>query len=549
MSGSELLSIWGGGQLMAFSGIDGPTDFDYGLVARTAASGTGIEIVHPGRCLVHIDDAPPRLAIVSSDYFNVQTAAGRTRGVMLDAHHLLIEGPCLIRNCSDAIDHVHQGSRTLIRPAAFGGEGATPVAKLPVDLAAADIDGAIFRRKRWLGSLNIPDRLPPATRKTLAKALSVMKGQVCRPQGVIRHRWTTPDRWPHRGMWLWDSAFHAIGWRHLNADLAKEMIDAVFDGQQPGGMVPIRTDPAGPTSTTMTQPPVLALAASLVDKSSADPAWISVLYPRLCRCVEWDLANRDSDGAGLLEWKIEGDPHCRSGESGMDNSPRFDCGQALDAADFNSYVALECETLGKLALSMGRTNEARRWNARHARLCGLINKRLWSENLGIYVDCLAATGVQSDVMAATGFLPLICGAADEQQALRLERHLRSPHTFGTPLPVPTIAASQGQYYSKDMWRGPVWVNINWLVAYGLDRYGMHDLAGEIRRRTMAEIEHWYLQLGSIFEFFDDRRVTPPPQLLRKGRNAPEEGWLHQVIHDFGWSASLYVDMVFQTAGR
>ena len=150
---------------------------------------------------------------------------------------------------------------------------------------------------------------------------------------------------------------------------------------------------------------------------------------------------------------------------------------------------------------------------------------------------------------ASGFLPLICGAPDEQQALRLERHLRGPHTFGTPVPVPTVAACQGQHYSKDMWRGPAWVNINWLVAYGLDRYGMHDLATEIRRKTIAEIEHWYLELGSIFEFYDDRRTTPPPQLLRKGKCAPEVNWLHHVIHDYGWSAALYVDMVFQTAGR
>ena len=28
---TDLLNVWGGGQLMAFSGLDGPTDFDLGL--------------------------------------------------------------------------------------------------------------------------------------------------------------------------------------------------------------------------------------------------------------------------------------------------------------------------------------------------------------------------------------------------------------------------------------------------------------------------------------------------------------------------------------
>ena len=43
----DALNVWGGGQLLAFSGVDGATDYERGLTARTAFRGTGIEIKLP----------------------------------------------------------------------------------------------------------------------------------------------------------------------------------------------------------------------------------------------------------------------------------------------------------------------------------------------------------------------------------------------------------------------------------------------------------------------------------------------------------------------
>ena len=167
--------------------------------------------------------------------------------------------------------------------------------------------------------LRLPAGLSPATKRTLVKALSIMKTQVYSPEGRIHHRWTTPDRWPHRRMWLWDTAFHAIGWRHVDPAVARDSILAVLDMQAPDGFIAHMMDPVG--TSHITQPPVLALGAKLVHDAAPDSRWIEDVYPNLGAYVEWDLVHRDRDGLGLVEWEIEGDPHCRSGESGMDNSP------------------------------------------------------------------------------------------------------------------------------------------------------------------------------------------------------------------------------------
>jgi glycogen debranching enzyme len=399
-------------------------------------------------------------------------------------------------------------------------------------------------RRRWLNSRPLPAGLSRAARRTLLKALSVMKTQVYRPAGRIRHRWTTPDRWPHRKMWLWDSAFHAIGWRHVDPQIAREAIAAVLDTQARDGFVAHMMEPE--SVSDVTQPPVLALAAKLVQEVAPDPAWIEELYPKLGAYIEWDLANRDRDGSGLVAWKISRDPHCRCDESGMDNSPRFDAATRLAAVDFNSYLALECEILAEFAAQLGRPAEAAAWQARQERLCRLIAERLWSEELRFFTDYDLERRVLSDVRASSGFLPLICGAATAAQAECLAEHLRDPAQFGTPFPVPSIAASDTAHYAKDMWRGPVWINLNWLIARGFARYGYRELAAGLLAQTAREIEDACEKFGVLFEFYDDRKEVAPPALLRKGRCAPTQSPYHQVFHDYGWTATLYADIRYQS---
>ena len=61
---------------------------------------------------------------------------------------------------------------------------------------------------------------------------------------------------------------------------------------------------------------------------------------------------------------------------------------------------------------------------------------------------------------------------------------------------------------------------------------------------MREQERLYLEFGTFFEFHDDRKELTPPQLERKGRT--EDGSyhpFHQVFHDYGWSGTLFIEML------
>ncbi len=522
------LNVWGDGQLLAFSAFDGNTDFHHGLLLRSVGKSAALEVKLPqaGGAVV-FDSAPPLRSELGGDYFVIETARGVTRGAFIDAHHILIEGFCTVLGLSSQVQAYRSGNHTLL--------GVKSCFK--TELADFDFETTFQARRKWLENLALPADCHP----TLYKACSQLKTQLCSAEGLMKRRWTTPDRWPHQKMWLWDSVFHAMGLRHIDLAAAKETLEAVFDAQQPDGFIPHMSSPD--KVSDITQPPILAFGIELVLECGPDQEFLKRLYPKNAAYLKWVFANRDSDGAGLVEWAIEARENCRSGESGMDNSSRFDGAIQLDAPDFNAYLAQECEIMAKFATQLGLP-DTDYWDKQHNRICSLLNERLWSEEKGLYVDYDVENQVHSDVLSSAGFLPLIAGAPTPEMARKIVANLKNPDRFGTAFPVPSIS-HDSKAYSKDMWRGPTWININVLIARGLDRYGFHDEATALRQRTIAEIEQNYTRFGTFFEFYDDRGECTPPELLRKGVCRPDISPYHQVFMDYGWSGTLYIDLTWR----
>jgi hypothetical protein len=173
-----------------------------------------------------------------------------------------------------------------------------------------------------------------------------------RAAGVLEGNWTGTSTVPSHGLyphqWSWDSAFIAIGLRHLSPLRAQTELETLLGAQWGDGRIPhIVFNPsvpldayfpspdfwrsstagraAGAPRTVQTsgivQPPVHALAVWLVHQ--ADPglsrsrSFLSRMYPRLAAWHRYLLHRRDLGGGGLASvvhpW-----------EQGMDNSPCWD---------------------------------------------------------------------------------------------------------------------------------------------------------------------------------------------------------------------------------
>ena len=132
--------------------------------------------------------------------------------------------------------------------------------------------------------------------------------------------------------------------------------------------------------------------------------------------------------------------------------------------------------------------EAADWHKRLETLNTLINRHLWDDENGLYVDYDADSDSRSPILASAGFLPLLSLAPTPAMARKLAATLNDPAHFGGDFPISSISRAAEKFYKKDMWRGPTWININYLVIDGLEKNGLSAEAEKLRSRTLAELE-------------------------------------------------------------
>lgn len=131
---------------------------------------------------------------------------------------------------------------------AYGKQGVILSAQALEDLKA----------KRYEYFQKLPKCKDAKYEKLYYKCLSINKENVYSPEGKIACRWSTPDRVPHRFMWLWDSAFHAMAFAQYNVEMAKDCIRAVLSLQREDGFIAHMMSPDGIISE-VTQPQVLSV--------------------------------------------------------------------------------------------------------------------------------------------------------------------------------------------------------------------------------------------------------------------------------------------------
>ena len=149
----------------------------------------------------------------------------------------------------------------------------------------------------------------------------------------------------------------------------------------------------------------------------------------------------------------------------------------MSAVDLCSYRALDLECLARIARILGDGPTARRLEATYDRLAATMNRTLWSEAAGLYLDELPSG--RSPRVAASNFLPLLAGVPSRRQARRMVRVLRDPVRFWGDWVLPTISRDDPAFADQQYWRGSIWPPMNYLVLQGLRRYGFDDLAADL----------------------------------------------------------------------
>lgn len=328
----------------------------------------------------------------------------------------------------------------------------------------------------------------------------------------------------------------------------------------------------------ITQPPLHAGAALEIYLRASDKQaalyFLEDLFPRLDFQLDYLRRARDIGGASLLSivhpW-----------ESGLDNSPAWDAAlgelsvddnypvparpdiehidpsQRPGPRDYSAYVMLasayrdsgysdgylkdshpfvvedplfnacylwSLEAMSTISGLIGRDGRPYREWASGVRTA--LANRLWNSEVGIYQAFDVRHSLLSPAICAGGLVPLIDRLLPEEHSAALSRTLRSSHfQLGRmPFGVPSNDVTGATFDRRLYWRGPSWVNTNWMLWQGLRSHSLFGDADLVTKGVYRAVSG-----AGFYEYFD------PLNGDGLGSGA------------FAWTAALVMDMISQAA--
>ena len=370
------------------------------------------------------------------------------------------------------------------------------------------------------------DRVPPVAeryQKTYAQAWWVMANNLISPQGNVAFESMSPSKISYVGLWLWDNAMHALAFRHVDANLARNQIRGMLLHQFPSGMLPDAVYDEGIVSTIdhpivgdVTKPPIFAWAALKLHETDPDIEFLREIYPQLVRVNGWWLHMNDDDGDGLAQYN-----HPYS--SGLDDSPLWDHGMPVESPDLNTYLCVQMGSLALMAEFLGLQNEAVMWRKRTTAIVNRMINDFWDEEAGLFWTLHDEKPVR--ILTPFNLYPLWTGQLPTEIRSRLLAHLTNPDEFWGEYVIPTVARNDPHYDPQTMWRGPVWANINYFFVEALQQINEQGLAATLCRKTLELI----MQHDIIAEYYNSKTGAIP----KKAALA------------FGWTAAVFIDLALR----
>lgn len=144
------------------------------------------------------------------------------------------------------------------------------------------------------------------------------------------------------------------------------------------------------------------------------------------------------------------------------------------------------------------------------------------ENCYVYYDL--RNNKQLVHATSSSFTALFAGIPSQKRAAALVAKLTNDFGGKDFFMCASYNPKSKNYNPVKYWRGPVWINLNWLIYRGLKRYGYNELSHRIKQETINYIEH-----HGFYEYFDARK-----QLFEKSAYGG---------NNFSWSAALILDLL------
>ena len=362
------------------------------------------------------------------------------------------------------------------------------------------------------------------------------------PRSYIRHPFIDPGSVYDGNVWDWDTYWSVYGLISLRDRMTPQLFARVlrhakgnvlnfFNHQLPDGYVPmmVEDDGSGADDTYLNRKhregvrlnmhkPFLAQQTLLISRAAGDFAWARPLADGLTRYLAY-YQTYFHEHSGLYVWHDDI-------MIGMDNDPASFGRPPESTANIflNSFMVSELEAAAQLYRQWGMEDAARPVEQRREALITAIRRECWDrrdrfyysvdvdihtrpydwfhQGLGVFWRTLPIK-----IRAWSGFLPLLCGFADADEAAALRDHAMDEATFLADYGTCTLARDERMFdlratNNPSNWLGPVWLVSSYCVSHGLRRYGYAAEADELARRAVSLLAKDLREHGCLHEYYD-----------------------------------------------
>lgn len=360
--------------------------------------------------------------------------------------------------------------------------------------------------------------------------------QTIRPaDGYIQHPYLIPAGY-YNQMWDWDGFFIGLHWANqdpANASYLRDWVLSFAASADAEGYVAGCITPAGPRPLfgKFAMKPFLAQGALVAADQLHDTTWLRPAWPAMQRIYAYRRRTQYDTKWKLWFW----DNAMQSGadnNAALSNDPKDP--SAILAVDASVWAMREAEAMAILAARLGDANAASTYRREAASTRRAILTHLWSAPDGLFLNRRRDTGAWVRAENWTSFLPLLDGLLPSAAAHRMIReHLLNPAEMRSLYGFRSLSKSDPAYNNEAIidpysnWRGPIWINANFLDWLILRRYGFHAEARELALTLAAMLHRDIAQWGSMHEDYDAETgagLAPTPAQSPNGHFAGFVGW-------------------------
>jgi alpha,alpha-trehalase len=360
--------------------------------------------------------------------------------------------------------------------------------------------------------------------------------QTIRPaEGYIPHPYLVPAGY-YPQMWDWDGFFIGSHWANQSANNAALLRDWVLSfaaSADSDGYVAGCITPKGPRPLfgKFAMKPFLAQGAVEAAGALNDYEWIRPAWPAMQRILAYRKKTQFDPHWNLWFWDI-------AIQSGADNSPALtndpNDRSAILAVDASVWAMREYEAMAAIARKLGDGDAAKRYKAEADATRSAILKHLWVKDEALFLNRRRDTGAWVRAVTWSSFVPLAFGMLPDEDARRsIREHLLNPAEMRSSYGFRSVAKSDPAYNNDAIivpysnWRGPIWINANFLDWIALRRYGFSAesrwLAESLAAMLRRDIATW----GSMHEDYNAETgdgLAPTPAQSPGGKFAGFVGW-------------------------